>query len=248
MSDDDCWDVPDENNAKEDSEEVLSDWDIDSDELDRRKAEEEKKLAEAKAKQKTIKQKIKEKEEEEQRKRAARIAEANRVKSEGEKQRLREKQDEDIINDELGADLDDLLDFDDDTDQIQNRIDESSAKKTQPSGDSSISNFKPKTKNDMDKLSDMFVNLIYSHSKNTQFNYLLEQTCKKMGERQDFKNFESVKLMGRDMQRIGNDKHNEFKKSTTKKKGNKKSKGISIAKGGGDLENMDDYNDDDDFM
>ena len=154
------------------------------------------------------------------------------------------------MNDQLGIDDLDIEDFENEAIDDQIIIREQSAAKAASSSkkiEATLDNFKPTTKKDMDKLSDLFVDKMYEFHSNKFFNYFLEQTSLKMGQRQETDNYESVKLMGSKLSNVGNNKQQEYKRKTKGKK--KVNKGVQLGRGGGDLENLDEYADfDDDFM
>lgn len=226
MSDsDDFWDdQPKGQNDDEDS--APDDWDVDSDEEREKKVAKEKEEAERKLKQKNMKQKIKEKEERERKEKEERIAELNRVKSEAEKQEEQESAAMKIVDAQLGD-----FALDDDDTALRREVAEaaSSNKKLKASLNDSahpLLTSSIKTKADADKYSDLICDKLYEYRDSSQFNYLLEQVSRKMGERQDFKNHESVKLMGKNLQQIGNKKYTDWKDSKNPKK---KKKGASNA-------------------
>merc|ERR1712048_459552 len=188
----DFWDeedVPANNNNRNDESSTDDDWDVDSEEERQKKAEKLRK--EEEEKKKSAQQKIKEREAAEKARREARIAEANRIKTEAEKQALQEQTAEDILSAQIG-DIDFAEDEAFERDQLM-------AEQEKKSG-GLPSNIKPedaiilttksadlKTKKDIENYADQLVKQIFTFEKNKHFNHLCEQISQGIALKQDCK-------------------------------------------------------------
>merc|ERR1712157_2808 len=254
----DFWDdedVPANNNNQNDESSTDDDWDVDSEEERQKKAEKLRKEEEEKQKKKSAQQKIKEREAAEKARREARIAEANRIKTEAEKQALQEQTAEDILSAQIG-DIDFAEDEAFERDQLM-------AEQEKKSG-GLPSNIKPedaiilttksadlKTKKDIENYVDQLVKQIFTFEKNKHFNHLCEQVSRRIALKQDCENYESVRAMANMVSTVANQKNSEWKERNKKKK--KNSKGVQLGRArANDLDGLGDFDaagfDDDDFM
>lgn len=244
----DCWDDDDFRPQKqEDDSSTDDDWDIDSDEKEAKRVAKLEKLKEEQQKKKTAQQKIKEREAAEKAKRDARIAEANRIKSEAEKQAAQEQTAEDILAGQIG-DIDFAEEEAFEREMLMKEQEQKNA--VEKVENPTILNLKPTTKKEIENYADLIVDQVFTHSKNKHFNHLCEQISRRIALKQDVENYESVRAMANMCSAVANQKNSQWKEQNKKKK--KASKGVQLGRAKAqDLDGLGEFDgdfDDDDFM